>query len=491
MLSQAPENPNEAISLTESGRLARETGIANVVFISDACRSTPRSLSASRVQGGFIFKNPTRQPRVRAEVDKFMATHAAGEAFEVDVALSVEHAKGIYTTCLLQAFQAPYSGMVRTLAGGKKVVTNRKLAPYLERTVQKMASDRSVMLVQRPDAEIMSGDDAYIAHLPSDVEPVPDPVAQAPVSLREAANYALRNSGVELVPVVGTSRPAGCPPICAGSGIQFSTPAYEFSRTQTAILNAPHAEPTGFLGIGGQPDTTFSVTGSPIAAIFSNSRVKVSRHLERTIVINLRGRRHASVALQFADGSGTVLAALRGYQGTVVVEGTSVASVSYVPVGTRDESAELAKLRASVAAAAGYGVLRIEGPRGAREKQAEQLADRIRAAKNIDPSLGLYAAYTYDQADLPDKVQSVRNFMRSDLGVDLFDVAMLSASTDHEKVPFCPMLTQGWSLLRVKGEKLAPAVEGARDFLRSGLWTTFEPKGMEIIIEGFRSDRFQ
>ncbi len=39
MLSNAPGNPNEAVSLRESIELAKASGIPNVVFISDACRS--------------------------------------------------------------------------------------------------------------------------------------------------------------------------------------------------------------------------------------------------------------------------------------------------------------------------------------------------------------------------------------------------------------------------------------------------------------------
>ena len=39
MLSKAPGNPNEAVSFRESVELAKESAIANVVFISDACRS--------------------------------------------------------------------------------------------------------------------------------------------------------------------------------------------------------------------------------------------------------------------------------------------------------------------------------------------------------------------------------------------------------------------------------------------------------------------
>jgi hypothetical protein len=48
MLSEAPDNPNEAVSLTESVDLARGSAIPNVVFISDACRSRPDSLDTLR-----------------------------------------------------------------------------------------------------------------------------------------------------------------------------------------------------------------------------------------------------------------------------------------------------------------------------------------------------------------------------------------------------------------------------------------------------------
>src|SRR3954467_2781397 len=49
-----------------------------------------------------------------------------------------------------------------------------------------------------------------------------------------------------------------------------------------------------------------------------------------------------------------------------------------------------------------------------------------RIGKDTDPSLGLYAAYAYSQADLIDGVRSVRDLMLGSLQADLFDVAMLA-----------------------------------------------------------------
>ena len=79
--------------------------------------------------------------------------------------------------------------------------------------------------------------------------------------------------------------------------------------------------------------------------------------------------------------------------------------------------------------------------------------------------------------------------MRADLGTDLFDVALLADAISGKRIegpinvaPFCPMLTQGWQLLRVKEVSLAERVERARDDMRQALWTTFGPRGMVSIF---------
>jgi hypothetical protein len=106
--------------------------------------------------------------------------------------------------------------------------------------------------------------------------------------------------------------------------------------------------------------------------------------------------------------------------------------------------------------------------------------------KGVDPTLGLYAAYAYSDAGLPQQVCSVRGYLRDDLQADLFDIAMLAGAlspTSHPPrvVPFCPMLSQGWGLLRVKGVQLAPVLAPLADLRRPALWTTFEPAGMDLI----------
>jgi hypothetical protein len=218
--------------------------------------------------------------------------------------------------------------------------------------------------------------------------------------------------------------------------------------------------------------------------------------------VDVRGVRAASVALRFADGSGTVVAALDEYVGTVVVDQGRVTNVSYEPSvqspmrsAYDSEAARLERLRASVGAAARLGVFRIEGPTDLRRKTGRELAGRIRMLKGIDPTLGIYAAYAYADAGLLGDVRSVRGYMKNDLGgIDLFDVLMLTGEMSGKPpgnargpYPFCPMLSQGWELLRVRDVRLPQRIAALREHLRPSLWTTIDSEGMQTVEDVLRA----
>ena len=135
MLSGAPYNPNEAISLHESVALARNSGIPNVVFISDACRSTSGSLGIQRVHRNLIFPSTARSHSPPSYIDQFLATLVGEPAFEIPLKESVGQHEGIYTSCFIHAFKSPDEDMVRTI-DGMPVVPNRNLRGYLEREVR-------------------------------------------------------------------------------------------------------------------------------------------------------------------------------------------------------------------------------------------------------------------------------------------------------------------------------------------------------------------
>ena len=141
------------------------------------------------------------------------------------------------------------------------------------------------------------------------------------------------------------------------------------------------------------------------------------------------------------------------------------------------------------------GVLGFVGSRVEREAAATAFADQIRILKGIDPTLGIYAAYAYDAANLPDQVRSVAEIMQSDLGIDFYDPAMLARRLTEGRefiatagvVPFCPVLRQGWELLRVKGVALDEPVMTAQPFLTQSLFTTFTGEGASILAQAVGS----
>jgi hypothetical protein len=270
-----------------------------------------------------------------------------------------------------------------------------------------------------------------------------------------------------------------------------------FGIARQNILNA--TGPVSF-----ETQTGLSVNGGRVMRAVSSSGM-LAQLLDqgdgdrKPAVIRLQpqGRDTGSVLLTFPDESGTVVAAFKGYIGTLTVDKGRVMSVNYTP--SRNDPRwnpgdydRVAALRATVASAARFGAFRIDGSGDDRARKAAQLADRIRVFKSIDPSLGLYAAYAYAEAGVRDQAQSVHTIMRSDLNCDVFDVAMLAGAlsgrdlADVKPVPICPMLSQGWGWTRVRNIVLSPNLERARDYLRPALWTTFEPGGIPFVESQIR-----
>lgn len=496
MLSGAPGDANEAVSLSECIELSRETPIANVVFISDACRSTADSLRSSRVRGQVVFPNDTNVSKVHTKVDRFLAARPGKASYEAAVEQSSRIYEGYFTEAFLEAFRRPDQEMVRTV-GGLEVVPSRRLEAYLRREVPKRAQARLVTLQQEPQVEVVSGDDVYIGRASGAGYRGQSSEPPAP-TIADVANVQLTRFGTDLRDnLFGSGGPAAIERLTALA----ATSGYIAS--QQSILRAPG--PPQF-----ETQTGVAVYGARLmrAAMKGSSQPELLTSgdgVANPALVRCRASwAPGSIALQFAEGTGTVLALLDGYIATVVVDEGGVSSVSYVPSQNsmlwdeyRYEKERVEALRATVATAARYGVFRIEGDERDRPRRASNLANTIRVLKRIDPSLGLYAAYAYAEADLLEDVKSVERYMLEDLRTNLFDVAMLSGmlndrqwarlsmtSADREMVvPFCPMLTQGWGRLRTRNVRLHPAIDQARDHLRNALWTTFTAEGMRLIFD--------
>jgi hypothetical protein len=496
LLSGAPSDVNEAICLGESVELARESGIPSVVFISDACRSIPTDLGVSRMWGSVVFPSRSTSSSVQTEVDQFLATHPGEPAFEIHVSESVPAFQGIYTAAFLSAFQTPPSTFVRTV-NGISFVPNRSLKTYLAIEVQKRAQAKSIRLRQRPDARVESDYNTYIGRVTA-ASPVV--AAQSPPSLQDLANDELKKAGADLTESTK---------VTSEGELADVSDRTRFNSVRQLVVKTQELPPI-------EVATGLTITGTKLSAATSTSMVRTEivdagdgNSRPAIVRVDLGSHAAGSVALQFSDGNGTVLAALRGFIAAVLVDRGLVTNVSYLPSRSnprwsiyQNERDRLDQLRAAVAASAKFGQFRIEGDSKTRNQMAEQLADRVRVLKGLDPTLGIYVAYAYNDAgllyndaSLMEKVRSVWDIMRNDLEVDLFDVAMLfgslsmsiTGSTEHI-VPFIPMLSQGWTLLRVKGVPIKRELADLRDHLKEALWTTFDDAGMTIALGVLRTD---
>lgn len=493
LLSDATRNPNQSVSLRESIQLARVySGIPNVVFVSDACRSTPRSLGLSAIRGGIIF--PTSGSVQPSDVDQFLATLVGDPALEVAMEDSTTNYAGIYTTTLLSAFAEAPTDIVSKV-GGLDVVPNKRLKRFLEREVPRRAQRINIQLNQRPDAQVTSDDDIYIAKVAKITQAASIGTA---TGLRHVAAANLNEVGLRGIVQVGPRKDSELAAYRqATRNLDDQT---GFSKAQLEVASQMNGAEAFARQMPSSLTTGFLVSGQPVRVAFliQDGPPRLFERLgDQAVAAVVPSHSAASALIQFADGSSTVVAALHGFVGNIVVARNGVISVSYVPRHVGYDSKRLNDLHSSVATAARFGVFRIEREEGGPKNTGARLADTVRMMKDVDPTLGLYAAYAYSEAGEQRGVASVRGIMRSDLGFDLFDTAMLSGALAKKEAtlrtcaPFCPMLAQGWALLRVNNVELPKEIEACRDHLRPALWTTLDPNGTEMLIGALWSGRLR
>jgi len=534
LLSGAPNNASEAISVEASVMAARESGLTSVVFISDACRSIPSGMQSSRVDGGSIFPNlPLRRP-TRPEIDRLFATLPSLVAVEAANADDKARSGGIFTREFMKGYYEPPSAFVdKVPENGSliEVVTNRKLRDLVRDLIEDAASDEMPKAGQTPEF-ILESVQAYVGR----VERAPKSlIVELDCDLPELGSMTGLDKGELLPRLEGFefhrnrgSRPrqprerkperrrtsAPSVAVLAREAIEVAT------QGQGARAAAALAREKGHGGgisdaivrYSGQApvdhfetQTGFAVNGTGVvmancpqfpAEVLGNQLVRLQP---------IGGdAASASVLIEFDDGKGTVLPGLRGYIGHIFVDDGVVTNVNYVPSANSTRwndyqyvREDVEALRAAVAAAAGLGVFRIA------PQEAQSFADKVRKLKVFDPTLGLYAAYAYASAGLEADVESVLQYMRADLHAELFDVAMLArrgvgpreAGLDPAKdlpiLPFCPMLRQGWSLLPVRDAQLPPPAREARNWLLPALWTTFARQGVQLLRKAIERGEFQ
>ena len=197
------------------------------------------------------------------------------------------------------------------------------------------------------------------------------------------------------------------------------------------------------------------------------------------------------VLLELDDGRGVLLPAIRDFVAALWFERGELRNVAYEPsdrsfrwqdfVHRREELSALRSLIASSAHVSGFRLDRDDAP---------QLTERIRVAKSIDPTMALYAAYSYHNLGRRDLIRNMAGYFKSDLGFTFFDVALLAGSKvpadalairEARIFPLVPLLAQGWGLLDAFGGPQRATLATLKRHVRPSLWTVFDPPGVKHI----------
>ena len=115
LLSDAPVRADEAINLTAAIDLAKHSGIPNVIFVSDACRSIPNTRGGVRVEGRGLFPNYDDIAEA-STIDWFKATSEALPAYEGNIN---GKSQSLLTAALMLAYEEPKPTMVLKVVQGR------------------------------------------------------------------------------------------------------------------------------------------------------------------------------------------------------------------------------------------------------------------------------------------------------------------------------------------------------------------------------------
>lgn len=498
LLSGAPTLTSQAVNLNGAMDLARYSGIPNVIFISDACRSISHTRQGSQIRGIDAFPNYSEVTHI-SKIDYLKATSEDRAAYEID-------GKSVLTSALTLAYESPSNEIVRII-NNVHVVPNRQLENFLQSKVNELL--KGTNKTQQIEVNVPSNDDVFISivlgEIPQDGRDIPSPSPD------------VDNIGVAAAMLVNDA-------LSVKTGLFYADdPLREFKDDLLREFKLATLKPvsqrlpqgdieqikshTGFLIHGTVVDRSVCTNGQ------ENATCEILAHGDGNKnpgVIEVRNVKPAvSISVQMENGKCAIFAAIYGYIGHIIVDAQGVSNVSYIPsadndifeskyyerlMGYQSKKQRIDYFRSIVALAIDHNTFRIQN-----KNEAKKLAQQIRTDKATDPTLGIYAAHAYYQSGNEKEVLDVLKFMRKDLHADLFDVNALASRQLNQKkdnskmpiVPFCPMLTQTWSLLRPRGIIISPIFDELTPYLCNSLWTTFQSEAADKIFQAIQSGELQ
>jgi hypothetical protein len=468
LLSGAPNDTNEAVNVRSSIELARACPFAHIVFVSDACRSAPTGL-LTNVVGSDIFPNRP-WPNTSPEIDRFYATVPGNPAYEVPAQEAITSYRGLFTSCIIDGLTNEQEQVVEMWADPppkRWVIPSWTLRAYLTKAVPQAAAKVSIALNQPIQVIVES-------HPPACLVECPAPKKRLLVEAQAPKDYNIY-------------APKGAVAAALEGGPKDLRMADAINRLLSAKGRESFETRTGFTIVGTNVRRAIAYNRD-IDIFVENGANQVRVHGDND------AKASKSLLLEFESGSGTIVAILSGFIGTIVVEDERVVNVNYIPSrgakfyqGYLDEIDQIERIRAYIAIAAREGIFDV------KPDSAIDTANYLRQYKSLDPTLGIYAAYAYSQVGAIHSVRSVHSYMAEN-GPVPFDVTLLARLFPDDGninsgnvAPFCPMLTQGWALLGPYLPRLQAEIQEARRHLVPSLWTTLQPKGLNLLRSGIKN----
>ena len=473
LLNDVHKNPNQAINVALSAKLAKKCGVPHVVFFADACRS-PAGKEQLDISGISIF--PQRHVAAVAQLDQFYATTSGDSSFEKVPEGDKKKAFGIFTRCLMTGLKGEDPRAVREVRGGPtpRAVLASSLRSYLEASVPLLADEEAGVL-QIPECLPLSDwQPNVLAWLPVEQAPPTSPAPPTgqvagggpPVAKFRADRRAVRTGTLG----------------AAAASAQFVRLAQLRQRGADLVRRIATS-------YGASVGPAHFETGAGLTVVGADLRPAEALGVESHLSAedgrwHIRGRSSAAL-LPLVLGSGerrwAGAAILAGYMGTLIVGGEGVEHVEYLPT-TESGSLSRADLRE---------VIRWAGARawvGSFDPDADDPLLHTALRQDFNPTLILLAAYHYDRIGADDAVQDLLvDMLRSRRAVPL-DLLLLSDLTPRQAlrragivapaaelpiVPAFPLRAAGWALLDAVEWMPVGDLLAARPRMASSPWTTF------------------
>lgn len=493
LLTDAPAKTYAAVNVLGSVELARTCGIPHVVTFADACRVAPEGIQNQNVLGVEVFPNSAGGDKTNP-VDQFVACYLGRTATEVkDPADEAANYSALYTDALLDGLLGTRFELLEPGDAGDtaKYVRPWPLQDYLEaeipRRVKALKLEHKVN--QNPDA-IITSRESWVARITGPVATTLGGyrAPAAPAAAIGPPPQSLRSFSRDLT-ATASEGSSGALDRKLQQGVAEGIPgAARFARTIQRIaqpFGPGHFESQCGVKLRGARIARFVAPLASGSLFDGGSLLRIDR----------RDGPGVSVLLQLDNGSACVIPVIDGFLAALTVDEGELVDVSYEPSDNtwrwdlyKEHATEVRALRAVAASASHHGRFRLD------PNEAEKIGRQMQYAKGIDPTLAVYAAYAYHDVQLDERIRSMSGYLRDDVGVTFFDLALLGrrlvgkgVGRSEMIVPFVPLLAQGWSLLGAHRVKLHPALDGVVNHMQDSLWSLFDSRGAEQLERAMQS----